>query len=163
MVLKLTTYLRYVISNLLCKNKTKQNKTVKFRYLELFGEPFNFGQCFTVIRILWGRPFCDVSVRSYVGCLYLFWYVCREQTHSYIMVPIRRIGGSLFKFTGKRWPPSKLINGITKTKGLIRRMLRLHRIVWLAMNCIIRNTVLLTVLINKNDILERTEVPVSWF
>ena len=30
----------------------------------------------------------DVTVTSYLGCWYLFWYVWKEETPSYTMVPI---------------------------------------------------------------------------
>ena len=38
----------------------------------------------------------DITVTSYVGCLYLFWYEWKEETHSYTMVPIRHIWGVHF-------------------------------------------------------------------
>ena len=34
---------------------------------------------------------------SYFGCLYLFWYVWKEQSHSYTIWYVS--GGSVFKFT----------------------------------------------------------------
>ena len=37
----------------------------------------------------------DAIVTSYVGGLYLFWYVWKEGTHSYTMVPIIRMGGGV--------------------------------------------------------------------
>ena len=40
----------------------------------------------------------DVTVTSYLGCWYLFWYVWKEETHdSYTMVPIRCIQGFHFQ------------------------------------------------------------------
>ena len=42
----------------------------------------------------------DVIVTSYLGFWYLFWYVWKEETPSYTMVPITCIGGFIFKFTG---------------------------------------------------------------
>ena len=31
---------------------------------------------------------CDYIMMSYIGCLYLFWYLWKEETHSYTMEPI---------------------------------------------------------------------------
>ena len=51
---------------------------MKFRYLELFSEIFNFGLYFNENRLFKARP-----------CWYLFWYVWKEETPSYnTMVPI---------------------------------------------------------------------------
>ena len=33
----------------------------------------------------------DVTVTSYMGCLYFFWYVWKEETHTYTMVPNKHI------------------------------------------------------------------------
>ena len=82
-----------------------------FRYLEHFKRnfyPFKksyFSLCFTMItenRLLWGSALLyDVIVTSYVGCLNLFWFLWKEETHSYTMVPKQPVSvGSLFKVMG---------------------------------------------------------------
>ena len=55
---------------------------------------------------------CGVIMMSYVGCLYLFWYVWKEEIQSYTEVYQLDVSeGSLFKFTGmvttpfSEWPP----------------------------------------------------------
>ena len=48
-----------------------------------------FGLCFTVNLLFWGllRVY-DVTVTTYVGCLYLLWYAWKEETSSYTMVQL---------------------------------------------------------------------------
>ena len=49
----------------------------------------------------------DVTVTSYLGRWYLFWYVWKEETPSYTMVPIRCIWGVSFSSSqgGGNHPP----------------------------------------------------------
>ena len=47
-----------------------------------------------------------VTVTSYLGCWYLFWYVLEEETSNYTMVPITCIWG--FHFQVNPPPPGKL-------------------------------------------------------
>ena len=42
------------------------------------------------------RPCLRLIVTSYVGCLYLFWYVWKVKTHSYTVAPIGRIWRVIF-------------------------------------------------------------------
>ena len=51
----------------------------------------------------------DITVTSYLGCWYLFWYVWKEETPSCTMVPIRCIWGVSFLSSqgGGNHPPGK--------------------------------------------------------
>ena len=62
----------------------------------------------------------NVIVTSYVGCLYLLWYVWKEETHSYTMNQLDISGRGVFSFQvhreGGKHP---LVNHVTG-KGLVR-------------------------------------------
>ena len=64
--------------------------------------------CFTVNRIFWSSVrVYDATVMSYFRCLYLFWYVWKEETNSYTVVPFRRIWfGTVLKSQGVAVMPS---------------------------------------------------------
>ena len=78
---------------------------MKFRYLELFNHNF---QKFSILAYIspklgifeLGHDY-DVTVTSYMGWWYLFWYVWKKKTPSYYtIVPITCIWGFIFKFPG---------------------------------------------------------------
>ena len=68
----------------------------------------------------------DVTVTSYLGCWYLFWYVWKEETPSYTMVPIRCILGVSFSSSkgvvttplGKTCYKKRLGRGLTNKKEI---------------------------------------------
>ena len=97
---------------------------MKFRFLELFLAKFLI-LAYISLKIGYfelGHDY-DVTVTSYLGCWYLFWYVWKEETPSYTMVPIRCILGVSFSSSkgGGNHPP--LVRRVTK-KGLVRRGLK---------------------------------------
>ena len=55
----------------------------------------------------------DVIVTPYVECLYLFWYVRKEETHSYTMVLIWRSWGFTFQVQ-REVVSAPLVNRVTK-------------------------------------------------
>ena len=89
MVLHLTVYVRNVIS-FFCKQKTQWNsrtflaKNLILAYISQkignFGKTCNY----------------DAFVMSYTGYLYFFWYVRKEETHSYTLVPNKHTSGVYF-------------------------------------------------------------------
>ena len=61
-----------------------------------------FGLCFAMFNDIayFSALFYDIIGTSYIGCLYLFWYAWKEESHSYTMVPIRHIWDS---FSSSPW------------------------------------------------------------
>ena len=84
MVLNLTVYVRNVIS-IMSKN------TGEIPIFRTWFEKFNFGLYFTENLRQFGQNHYDIIVMSYMGCLYFCWYVWKEGTHSYTMVPNKPI------------------------------------------------------------------------
>ena len=98
MVLKLTVYIRNVIS---------------FSYKPNSGEILIFRTClaklilaFIKLKIGYFELSHDyeVTAASYLGCWYLFWYVWKEETPNYTIVPITCIWG--FHFQVQSPPPA---------------------------------------------------------
>ena len=100
MVLKLTVYVKNFIS-FFYKPKTRWNSDI----WKIFSDFFQFCLCFTVFSenrlfLRYGLALWRI-VTSYVVRWYLFWYVWKEETLAYTVVPIKHIwGGSVFKITG---------------------------------------------------------------
>ena len=133
LVLKLTVYVRNFSSFFISQ------KPREIRHYELFWRNLQFWpMCYWKLAILRLGHVYDVIVTQYVRCLHSLWYVWKEETHSYTMVPLRCFGGSVFKFTGGGYHPFWLT--VLQKKGLVRRVLslqfaigiifRLQRSVW---------------------------------
>ena len=111
MVVKLTVHVRNVIFFLQAQNSEILIFGTFLAKFSILAYVLLKIPCFEVRPCLWQH--CDD-----VGCLYLFWYVWKEETHSYTMVPIRPILGVQFPNAqgGGNHP---LVTCVTK-KGLVR-------------------------------------------
>ena len=85
---------------------------MKFRILELFNEIFNFACISLKISYFEFDHYYDITVTSYLGCWYLFWYVWNDEIPSYTMVPNICYGEFIFKSTGTLLP----VNCVTKKR-----------------------------------------------
>ena len=89
----------------------KSGEVLIFR--TFFGKILNFGLYFTEIVCFELRhDDHDVTVTPYLECRYLFWYVWKEETPSYTMVPIKYVWGFIFKCRGQCWSESGLESGL---------------------------------------------------
>ena len=86
---------------------------MKFQYFNLIAK---FSVFVYVLRYIIGyfevSHVCDVIVTSNVECLYLFWYVWKEETHSYTMVLKKMYVKSTFQVQIVVFTP--LVNGVSK-------------------------------------------------
>ena len=91
MILSLTVYLRNIISSFISKTPSEipifgtfLAKILILAYISL-----------KIIKL--GKiGIYDVIVSLYTGYLYFFWYVWKEETHSYTMVPNKHTSGVYF-------------------------------------------------------------------
>ena len=110
MVLKLTVYIRNVMS---FSYNPKPVEILIFRpfFLAKFSILVYFSLKIGYFEL--GHDY-EVTVTSYFRCWYLFWYVWKETTPSYTMVPITCIWGFHFQVQGV--VTTLLVNCVTKKR-----------------------------------------------
>ena len=104
MLLKLTEYIKNVISFLISQ---EPRQILLFGNVCFFLQNFQFWPKFTANQQIWGRPSLwrhwDVLVTSVIKCLFLFWYLRKEEIYSYTITPNKHMFVCLFFFCKLYW------------------------------------------------------------
>ena len=120
MVLKLAVYIRNVIS-FSYKPKPQWNSDILVTFVVKFSI---LAYMYISLKNFEPGHTYDVTVMSYLGCWYLFWYAWKEETPSYTMVLITcTLGASFLSSQGVVTTPlgrhvTKKRLGKTRVKGL---------------------------------------------